>query len=61
MLALRLDEGFPEDWLDTERRRARATAFMGSGWMERHPSQPDRLRLTPDGMPLSDALVAELS
>ena len=61
MLALRLDEGFPETWLDTERRRSKAESFLRAGWMERHPGSPGRLRLTPAGMPISDALVGELA
>lgn len=61
MLALRLDEGFPKDWLSTPLQRARSEAFLTSGLLEKHPSVPDRMRLTARGFALSDQVIAALS
>jgi oxygen-independent coproporphyrinogen-3 oxidase len=61
LLALRLEEGFPKAWLDTETRRKKADAFEKAGMMERHPSLPDRLRLTPRGFALSDGIISQFA
>lgn len=61
MLALRLDEGFPEQWLDTEGRRRRAEELTRRGLMEGHPIRNGYLRLTPRGFAVSDQIVASLS
>ncbi len=60
LLAVRLDEGFPEDWLDTPSRRQSATALQREGLLERHPDQPERLRLTARGLALSDQVLRVL-
>ncbi|MDE2391964.1 MAG: hypothetical protein KGL65_10185, partial [Rhodospirillales bacterium] len=61
MLALRLGEGFPAAWLDTELRRTRAARMQIEGLLEIHPAHPDRLRLTARGFALSDQVIAALS
>lgn len=61
MLALRLDEGFPESWLDTDSRRAKATQLLAQALLERHPARPHQLRLTPRGFALSDQVIASLA
>jgi oxygen-independent coproporphyrinogen-3 oxidase len=60
MLALRLDEGFPNEWLKSELQKKKAALFCSKGWMEVHPEKSDFLRLTPTGFTLSDQLVGEL-
>ncbi len=61
MLALRLSEGFPAEWLDNELRRARAAQMTAEGLLEAHPDHPERLRLTARGFALSDQVIAALS
>lgn len=61
MLALRLSDGFPRQWLDTEARRARAERFSKDGLLEPHPNHPGRLRLTARGFALSDQVIQALS
>jgi oxygen-independent coproporphyrinogen III oxidase len=61
MLALRLAEGFPENWLDTPTRRAHAGAFEREGLLETHPSLAGRLRLTARGFALSDQVISALA
>jgi oxygen-independent coproporphyrinogen-3 oxidase len=60
MLALRLDEGFPEHWLTSERQKTKAHALVQAGMMEPHPERPGLLRLNARGFPLSDQIVKEL-
>ncbi len=59
MLALRLDDGFPRAWLDSEKRVRVSQSCEQAGYLEPHPSIPDRLRLTARGFALSDQLVAQ--
>lgn len=61
MLSLRLDEGFPRRWLDTDLRRNRAEDLVQSGLLENHPDKPDYFRLTPRGFALSDQVIQTLS
>jgi oxygen-independent coproporphyrinogen-3 oxidase len=61
MLALRLDEGFPEEWLKTEAKKARARTFTEKGLMEPHPQMPNRLRLTARGFALSDPIISAMA
>lgn len=61
MLALRLSEGFPKDWVASLHLRAKIQRFEEHGWVETHPTQRDRLRLTPRGMALSDGIIRELA
>jgi oxygen-independent coproporphyrinogen-3 oxidase len=61
MLAIRLSEGFPKNWLKTEAQRKKASWFQNEGLLEPHPLHPDRIRATPRGFAMSDALVAQLS
>jgi oxygen-independent coproporphyrinogen-3 oxidase len=57
MLALRLDEGFPVQWLESNLRQTRAKIFKEQGLLEIHPQDPQRLRLTARGFALSDQLI----
>ena len=57
MLALRLDRGFPEDWLKTPLQKERALIFEEKKFLERHPSKPSYWRLTPTGFALSDQVI----
>jgi len=59
MLALRLDEGFPKDWLKTDLQQKKGTLFLSKGWLEEHPQNTERYRLTATGFTLSDQLVGE--
>ncbi len=61
LLALRLEEGFPRTWLDTELRRKKAESFTGKGLLEAHPNLPDSIRLTPRGFALSDQIISEFA
>jgi oxygen-independent coproporphyrinogen-3 oxidase len=61
LLALRLEEGFPREWLDTDLRRKKVDVFTSKGLLESHPSRPESLRLTPRGFALSDQIIAELA
>jgi oxygen-independent coproporphyrinogen-3 oxidase len=60
MLAIRLNEGFPEEWLRPEGLRSKATVFQQEGLLEIHPHNPQRLRLTPKGFALSDQILRSL-
>jgi oxygen-independent coproporphyrinogen-3 oxidase len=59
MLALRLDEGFPAEWLQTPLQRGRSERFLAEGLLE--PVGTGRLRLTPRGFALSDQVIAALA
>lgn len=61
MLALRLNEGFPETWLDKPLRLARAQTLKQEGLLETHPTDLGRLRLTPRGFALSDSVIQALA
>ncbi|MCM2276821.1 MAG: radical SAM family heme chaperone HemW [Oligoflexia bacterium] len=60
LLALRLEEGFPREWLDTPARSAKAELLQKQGLMEPHPRISERLRLTSRGFALSDQVLASL-
>jgi oxygen-independent coproporphyrinogen-3 oxidase len=59
LLALRLDDGFPREWLDTEIRRKKAEMLIEKGLLEPHPKRVSTIRLTPRGFALSDQIIAE--
>jgi oxygen-independent coproporphyrinogen-3 oxidase len=61
LLAIRLEEGFPKAWIDSDSRRKKVEILVKEGLLEPHPRISDRLRATPRGFALSDALVRELS
>ncbi|MBI2712323.1 MAG: radical SAM family heme chaperone HemW [Bdellovibrio sp.] len=61
MLALRLSDGFPLQWLESATQRSRAKILESQGLLENHPADPQRLRLTPRGFALSDQIIAALS
>jgi oxygen-independent coproporphyrinogen-3 oxidase len=61
MLALRLDEGFPESWLQAPGQRAKAAELLQRGLLENHPAERQRLRLTSRGFALSDQIIAALA
>lgn len=61
MLALRLNEGFPETWLLTPNQKARVHLFEGKGFLERHPSIESHWRLTATGFALSDQVIRSLA
>ena len=61
MLAIRLEEGFPRQWLTTERQTKKSQLLLSEGLLEVHPQHSERLRATPKGFALSDAVVKELA
>lgn len=61
MLALRLEEGVPRSWLGRQSQQAKARIFEANQWMESHPNDPSRIRLTARGFALSDQIIAALS
>lgn len=61
MLALRLADGFPAEWLDTPRRLARAEELARHGYLEAHPETPNHHRLTARGFAVSDQIIQSLA
>ncbi len=61
MLALRLQDGFPREWLTTHARKSRAKTFELKGLLEAHPENYQRMRLTPRGFALSDSIIRSLA
>jgi hypothetical protein len=61
LLALRVEEGFPRAWLDTDLRRKKAELFGENGLLEQHPTRDALLRLMPRGFALSDQIIAEFA
>ncbi len=61
MLALRLDTGFPTEWLTTDFLRSRVGIFEKEGLIEPHPLDSQRKRLTPRGFALSDQIIQALA
>ena len=61
MLALRLSDGFPKEWLDQETQRMKAKILLEQTLLEPHPLRQNYLRLTPRGFALSDQVIAELA
>ncbi len=61
MLALRLDTGFPIDWLETDFQKARVDLFEKQKLIEAHPFDPNRKRLTARGFALSDQIIQALA
>ncbi|MBU6375057.1 MAG: radical SAM family heme chaperone HemW [Bdellovibrionales bacterium] len=61
MLALRLSEGFPTEWLQDEPRRLKAQVLQEQGLLEIHPQKLGTLRLTPRGFALSDQVISSLA
>jgi oxygen-independent coproporphyrinogen-3 oxidase len=61
MLSLRLDEGFPETWLDSSARKAQSSSLRATGLLEPHPNLEGRLRLTSKGFALSDHVIRALA
>ena len=61
MLALRLDEGFPVTWLETPAQKNRASQLEKEGYLEPHPVEPLKIRLTPRGFAVSDSIIQALS
>lgn len=58
MLAIRLREGFPLEWLRTSKQKQRAKKLTERGLLEESLSN---LRLTPIGFALSDQVIASLA
>jgi oxygen-independent coproporphyrinogen-3 oxidase len=61
MLALRLDDGFPANWLKTKSQIARAESLLEQGLIEPHPTRISHLRLTARGFALSDHVIGSLA
>jgi len=61
MLAIRLADGFPMDWLKGDGQIQKADRLLKEGYLEVHPELPERYRATARGFSMSDALVRELA
>ena len=61
LLAIRLEEGFSKDWLVSSVQKMKCETFIREGLLEPHPLFPGRIRATPRGFAMSDALIKELS
>jgi oxygen-independent coproporphyrinogen-3 oxidase len=57
MLALRLDEGFPADWLKTPAQKELVKQLKTQGLLEAHPQTASQWRLTAKGFPLSEQII----
>lgn len=60
MLALRLSEGFPKDWIQTPLQTSRLKRLIEENYIINHPLFSDRYRLTARGFAVSDTLVTHL-
>jgi oxygen-independent coproporphyrinogen-3 oxidase len=60
MLALRLDEGFPVEWLTRPIQKTRAELLKSQGLLESHPAHAQSMRLTPKGFAMSDSVIRSL-
>ncbi len=61
MLALRLSEGFPKEWVKTDIQRNRVELFLKESLLEPHPTLKNHLRATARGFTLSDHLIKALA
>jgi len=61
MLALRLDEGFPETWLESPAQKSKARLLEEQALLETHPLVTTHKRLTARGFALSDQVIAALA
>jgi oxygen-independent coproporphyrinogen III oxidase len=61
MLALRLDEGFPSQWIQTPLQRARLDQMLTKGLIQVHPDSSEKFRLTARGFALSDQIIQALT
>lgn len=61
MLAIRLSDGFPADWLVSAEQKIKAKLFLSEGLLENHPERAGFFRATAKGFALSDSLIRELS
>ena len=60
MLAIRLERGFPREWLTTDKQKAKSARLLTEGFLEAHPNHANYLRATARGFAMSDAMVKEL-
>ena len=61
MLALRLSDGFPIDWLKNDNIRSKCKKFEETGFIRKHPVDAGRLQLTPKGLAVSDQIIAGIT
>lgn len=61
LLALRLDEGFPETWITKPSQIKKAEELRREGLIEPHPLRTGHLRLTPRGFALSESVIGALA
>lgn len=59
MLALRLADGFPKEWLDTQSRKQKAELFLNEGLLIENSQRKNHLRLSPKGFALSESVIRE--
>ncbi len=60
MLALRLSDGFPKNWIKTKGQIQKSKELIKEKYLETHPKINSHYRLTPKGFTLSDQIVLEL-
>ncbi|MCM0605081.1 MAG: radical SAM family heme chaperone HemW [Xanthomonadaceae bacterium] len=61
MLAVRLSDGFPKDWLVSEAARTKAENLMKAGLIQERQDLPSHYQLTPRGFAVSEQVIKELS
>jgi oxygen-independent coproporphyrinogen-3 oxidase len=60
LLAIRLDEGFPKEWIKSEAQHQKLKHLLSENLLEPHPKDPSRIRATPRGFALSDGILKTL-
>lgn len=61
MLAIRLDEGFPTEWLVADSQKKWSEIFTKEGLLKPHPNKPNTLVCTPKGFALTDSMIKKLA
>lgn len=60
MLAVRLADGFPQSWIQSDRQKSKLKQMLDAGYAVTHAGDSSRYRLTPQGFVLSEQIVKEL-
>lgn len=59
MLAARLSRGFPQAWIDSEKRQKKIEIMLREGLIRIHPKTTDRYQLTTRGFAVSEQIIKE--
>ncbi len=61
MLKLRLSDGVPLTWIQSQKQLEKMNAFRKEKLIEDHPEKPQRFRLTSLGYTMSDQIILEIA